>query len=97
MKCSITGCPGTERAVIAVDKLRDYLLNLGHRRGGSKARLLHSFGYDVAGWRRLEADIRAQHFAREVDCALETPYGQRYEIVAPLQTPCGRPLRVRTI
>ena len=37
--------PNAERAVIAVDKLTGYLLNLSHKRGGAKARLLLSFGY----------------------------------------------------
>jgi hypothetical protein len=37
--------PNAERAVIAADKLTGYLLNLSHRRGAAKARLLLSLGY----------------------------------------------------
>lgn len=37
--------PNAKRAVIATDKLTGYLLNLSHKRGGAKARLLVSFGY----------------------------------------------------
>jgi hypothetical protein len=38
--------PNRERAVIAPDKLTDYLLNIEHERGGAKARLLAEFGYN---------------------------------------------------
>ena len=37
--------PNADQAVIAEDKLRGYLLNFTHRRGGSKARLLVSVGF----------------------------------------------------
>jgi hypothetical protein len=37
--------PNADHAIIAIEKLRDYLLNAAHRRGGSKARLLLSCGY----------------------------------------------------
>ena len=89
--------PNADRAVIATDKLRDYLLNLDHRRGGSKARLLHAFGYRAEDWRRLEEDLRQQHLPEEADCTSDTDYGVRYEIVADIETPRGRSLRVRSI
>ena len=38
--------PNRERAIIAPDKLTDYLLNVEHERGGAKARLLAEFGYN---------------------------------------------------
>jgi hypothetical protein len=47
--------PNGDKAVIASEKLRDYLLNPAHRRGGSKARLLLSMGYTAADWQRLGA------------------------------------------
>jgi hypothetical protein len=39
--------PGADRAVIAPGKLRDYLLNPDHKRGGSKAQLLIALGYSA--------------------------------------------------
>ena len=85
------------RAIIAPDKIIEYLLNTEHRRGGTKARLLTTFGYTVEDWRRLDADIRAFHLSAEVEVMRETPYGTRYEIRAALQTPSGRSITVRTI
>jgi hypothetical protein len=85
--------PNRTLAVIAQDKLTDYLLNTRHRRGGTKARLLEQFGYIVQNWRQLEADIRSC-LAAEVDVVRTTEYGTRYEIRMTLQTPLGVPLMV---
>jgi hypothetical protein len=88
--------PNRTLAVIAQEKLTDYLLNTGHRRGGTKARLLEQFGYTVQNWRQLEVDIRSC-LETEVDVVRTTEYGTRYEIRMTLQTPLGVPLVVRTI
>lgn len=37
--------PNAPQAVIRPEKLRDYLLNIEHKRGKSKAAVLLSFGY----------------------------------------------------
>ena len=47
--------PNADKAIIAEDKLSNYLLNITHRRGGSKARLLLAMGYRADDWQRLEA------------------------------------------
>jgi hypothetical protein len=82
--------PNAERAVIAPEKLRDYLLNLAHRRGGAKARLLIHCGYRTDAWQVLEADLRRQHLAADFSVAKENSYGRQFEIRAPLTTPTGR-------
>jgi len=89
--------PNRERAVIAPDKLIEYVLNAEHKRGGAKARLLAQFGYTTENWERLDADLRLYHLDAEVDEVRQTLYGMRYEIRAPLQTPNGRTLVIRTI
>jgi len=81
--------PNADHAVIAEDKLCNYLLNLSHRQGAAKARLLMMMGYRLDQWQRLETDIRAQHLTAEVDGEADTEYGKRYEIVAPLHDPSG--------
>jgi hypothetical protein len=89
--------PNADRAIIEQQKLVDYLLNTEHHRGGSKAALLAMFGYNVANWARLAADLRKAHLSIDVTVERDTPYGRRYEIRAPLDTPVGRPLVVRSI
>jgi hypothetical protein len=89
--------PNPERAIIAPDKLVQYLLNTAHKRGGHKARVLREFGYNAALWQQLQADIQRFHLYADVDVIRQTAYGTRYEIRAPLHTPGGRGLMVRTI
>jgi hypothetical protein len=89
--------PNADRAVVAPDKLCQYLLNPAHRRGGPKARLLLSMGYSADAWERLEADIRTCHLAAEVASEADSDYGRRYEIVAPLPGPSGRAVTFRSV
>jgi Domain of unknown function (DUF6883) len=88
--------PNRALAVITEEKLTDYLLNIGHKRGGTKARLLERFGYIVQNWRQLEADIRSG-LGTAVDVVRTTEYGTRDEPRMTLQTPLGMPLTLRTI
>ena len=89
--------PNAERAVIAPDKLVHYLLNTEHKRGGHKARVLRDFGYDATLWQQLQTDIRRSHLDADVEVVRQTLYGTHYEIHAPLYTPSGRVLMVKTI
>jgi hypothetical protein len=89
--------PNAQKAIIAPEKLRDYLLNPGHRKGSSKAKLLIRCGYNSEAWQQLEADLRAQHLSAEVFCVTQNAYGERYEIRAELHTPSGRQRMVRSI
>ena len=89
--------PNAENAVIAPDKLRDYLLNPLHKHGGSKAKQLISLGYSAADYQRLEADLRAQHLTAEAFEDAESDYGKSYVIVAPLNTPSGTSVVFRSV
>ena len=88
--------PNRALVVITQEKLTDYLLNTGHKRGGTEARLLERYGYTVQNWGQLEADIRSG-FETEVDVVRTTEYGTPYEIRMTLQTPLDVPLTLRTI
>ena len=89
--------PNADRAIIAPEKLRDYLLNPAHRRGGSKARLLLAFGYRADAWQALEADLRSQHLAADVARIQENAWGRRFEIRTPLLTPTGRRIVMESV
>jgi hypothetical protein len=89
--------PNAEKAVIATEKLCNYLLNPAHRRGGSKARVLLSLGYSIANWQQLDADLRVQHLTADIECQEESEYGDRFEIVAPLIGPNSRSILFRSI
>ncbi len=84
-------------AVIAPEKLRDYILSPTHPDGRAKAAYLARLGYTQADWRRLEADLRAQILTRDAEPVRASAYGQKYEILGPLTGPNGTAAGVRTI
>ncbi len=84
-------------AIIAPEKLRDYLLSTTHPDGRAKAEYLARLGYSQALWTRLERDLREQHLNREAKPSKPSPYGQKYEILGPLTGPNGATAWVRTI
>jgi len=48
-------------AIIAPQKLRDYILSPTHPDGRGKAAYPSRFGYSQTDWLRLEHDLRVQH------------------------------------
>jgi hypothetical protein len=89
--------PNANSATIPDEKIISYLLNITHRRGGSKAKLLNMLGYDVRNWQVLANDIRQQHLAAEIVETHDSMWGKRYEIVAPLTGPSGDTVMFRSI
>ena len=79
------------------EKLTGYLLNVSHKRGGPKARLLLSVGYRADDPQRLESDLRTQHLSLDVTRTSENAYGVVYEIEGPIKTPSGRIVRFCSI
>ena len=45
--------PNADQAIIAPEKLRDYLLSVTHPVGKNKAVFFHALGYQAATWERL--------------------------------------------
>jgi hypothetical protein len=89
--------PNADRAIIALDKLTGYLLNVSHKRGGAKAKLLLSVGYRADDPQRLESDLRTQHLSLDVARTSVNTYGVVYEIEGPIKTPGGRIVRFCSI
>ena len=82
--------PNADRAIIAPEKLTAQLLNVSHKRGAAKARLLLGVGYRSDAPHLLASDLRAQHLSLEMTRMHENPYGIVYEIEGPIKTPSGR-------
>ncbi len=89
--------PNAENAVIAPEKLRDYLLNSEHRRGKSKARKLLSMGYETDRWQQLDSDLRQQHLTADIDAVEANDYGTVYVVIAELTGPDGSVALFRSI
>ena len=82
--------PRAAGAVIAAEKLRDYVLSPTHPIGRFKAAFFVQLGYAQTDWQRLAADLRSQHLplaAQEIDAP---PFGRKYRIRGPLTGPSGR-------
>lgn len=89
--------PNADRAIIAVEKLTEYLLNASHKRGGAKARLLINLGYQTTVSERLVADLRAQHLSLDATRTSLNAYGVSYRIEGDIVTPCGKSVRFCSI
>ena len=81
--------PNADHAIIPVAKLRDYLLDLGHEKGGSKARLFYALGYRRSRWQELESDLRSQVLMEDAIEISPSRHGRRWEIRAELRGPSG--------
>jgi hypothetical protein len=89
--------PNADRAIIAADKLTGYLLNVSHKRGGPKAKLLLRVGYRADDPQRLELDLRTQHLSLDVARTSVNAYGVVYEIEGKIETPGGGIVRFCSI
>jgi len=89
--------PDVERAVIAPEKVRDYLLNVEHPDGGSKAVWFHSLGCTRDEWQALADDLMA--IAR--NCAQygieTTQFGIKYKAAGSVGRRNHRPGNVLTV
>jgi hypothetical protein len=85
--------PQRRTRVIAAEKLTEYLLNMSHKRGVAKARLLLGVWYRPDTPRLLESDLRAQHLSLDMTRTSENAYGVVYEIEGPIETPSGKTIR----
>jgi hypothetical protein len=81
--------PAAEHAVITTEKLVEYLLNLDHPDGGPKARFLLLAGFSAENPEQFEEALRQQHLTREANPGKPSPFGDKYEIVGPLEGPMG--------
>lgn len=89
--------PHADRAIIAAEKLAGYLLNVSHKRGATKARLLLSVGYRSDAPQTLESDLRTQHLSLDATRTSTNAYGVVYEIEGPIRTPSGKTVRFCSI
>ena len=84
--------------IIQRPKIVAYLLNLSHRKGGPKARLLMQFGFDPADPHALAEAIWRHAIDNGPGSLMQPSVGPpRSVIEGPMNCPDGRPLNVRTI
>jgi len=89
--------PDAENAIVAEEKIREYLLNPSHPVGGSKAIWFASIGYTLDNWQELTGDLL--RLARTADnfVAKWSPFGVKYEVSGEIGRPGHRPAVVVSI
>ncbi len=81
--------PHSDKAIVPIEKLRDYLLSPRHPIGRFKAAFFAGLGYTDADPARLEQDLRSQHLPLETEEGATTPYGRKFLITGPITGPAG--------
>ena len=67
--------PGADRAIVSREKIVQYLLNLDHPDGGSRAAVLAHAGFSAERPEELEHALRTQHLSltrrNKNDCPIQ--------------------------
>ncbi len=89
--------PDAEHAIVAEEKICDYLLNTDHPVGGSKAAWFASIGYTLANWQQLAEELLQLATARDDFIAKPSLFGVKYEVTGEIGRPGYRPATVVSV
>jgi len=89
--------PNVEQAVIPRNKVENYLLNLEHSDGGSKARFFLQFEFRREEWAVLADSLRQHARDNDVTRSDTDADGVTYVVEGSLETPSARNPRVRSV
>jgi hypothetical protein len=89
--------PNASLALVAKEKITEYLLNPAHPDTGGKAEFFHGLGFRREEWEVLARAFREVAVGAEVAERVESAHGMKYIIEGIMATPSGRAPRVRTI
>jgi hypothetical protein len=82
--------PNGERAIVQIEKLRDYCLNPAHRVGSHKAHVFESvLGLTAAHAEELQQRLLGVARTGEAVVGVQNAYGQRYVVDFEMTTPVG--------
>jgi len=89
--------PNGEHAIIASDKLSDYLLSKSHLVGRWKARFFLSIGFKEEDVSELKDALMNVGKNGEVKTAITTDFGVKYTVEGVISGPSGRKAAIRTV
>ena len=81
--------PLADRAIISIEKLADYLLDIDHNDGGPKARFFALAGFSRERPDEFAESLRRHHLTRDARPGKLSPFGVKYEITGVLEGPLG--------
>jgi hypothetical protein len=89
--------PNADFAHFPAEKLTDYLLNVQHSIGGSKARWFLGLGYDATNPMVLEQDLLELVRTSEDYSEKSSPFGTKYVMAGTVTTPGGSKATLTTV
>lgn len=89
--------PNIGLAVVAEEKVVDYLLSDAHRDGRHKAMFFKRFGFTIQAWEGLASALREHAVEHDITRVEVSPYGHRYVIEGSIRSPDGRHPFIRSI
>jgi hypothetical protein len=89
--------PPFQKAVVTKKKVVSYLLSSTHPDGRSKAKWFTDQGFEIKKWERLAQALKFHAKSFGIEAIEETPFGIRYTIVGPLETPVGERRSIRAV
>ena len=89
--------PFSDKAFVSLTKLTDYLLNLNHAGGGSKAAFFTSLGYNHLNIHQFTLALLDIAETEQVTKIFNTAFGTKYIIDRVLLTPNGRNPLITTV
>lgn len=89
--------PGVSCAFVEQQKITEYLLNLAHEQGASKARFFLARGFSLTAWTAFGVALVEQGANNQVTKITHTDYGVRYQVDCHCPTPDGTNPCIRTV
>jgi hypothetical protein len=89
--------PNAANCIVELEKVRDYLLNLSHPAGKSKAVFFTAMGFRQQDWEVLAAALRQMVCRFPLTISMTSRHGQKYIVDGTLVTPIGQMPLVRTV
>jgi hypothetical protein len=88
--------PNSNRAEIAPEKLRDYLLSPSHPVGRFKSRFFRSLGYTTENWESLaDALLRVAEGGNAEE--VPSPFGRKFAVAGEILNRDGEPVAILTV
>ena len=89
--------PHAANATVTEDKITQYLLDINHPDGGSKARFFLSHGYTLTSWFLLAMALRLHGQTHPVSGQRPTTDGTNYRVIGLLTMPDGVTRNIKTV
>ncbi len=89
--------PHAQLAIVEREKVVDYLLEAAHPDNGGKAAFFSAMGFTRREWHILAEALRRHALNTVVTRELESVHGCKYVLEGPMDTPCGKAPRIRSV